>query len=791
MSSTTWGKGVSQEEFMIRDECIVLNENDDIIGHGNKKDVHTFSSTNPRGILHRAFSVFLFNTEGKLLLQKRADEKITFPSVWTNTCCSHPLYGFEPNEVDNKESLLTGQVLGVKNAAIRKLEHELGIPKNELSINDFKFLTRLHYWAADVQTHGEHSPWGEHEIDYILFIQKDIKTIALNKEEVSDVKYVTLDELRNQMNDSSLKWSPWFRIIAEKFLPVWWNDLKETLTTDRFVDVSTIYRFDPTTEHMGGAGNAREWLGRGTNINYAPTATTKADRSAGAVTQTGEGNKGLKQGAYGKVKIHSHSKFDQFSRIDEVFAGLYFKYSGMKDTVGKVNKNEKALLFCNEMLGKVSRSFAGVIRQLPQGLTIDILIFYLALRALDTIEDDMTAFKGKEHEKIKHLCNFYQTGLVTEGWKMTGVGEGDEKVLLENYFLCVEVFKSLPKASQEVIADITRRMGEGMASYVSKDLGQGTVTIADYNLYCHYVAGLVGEGLSRLFYATGFETAVVNDVSKTLANTMGLFLQKTNIIRDYLEDYVDGRAFWPQEIWKQYSKSGDLGEFAKPESIDSALLCLNHLIMDALTCVPECVSYMSLLRTEEVFRFCAIPQVMAIATLEELYNNPKVFTGVVKIRRGLTAKMILDTTTTGGLHKWFYVMAKNILNKIPVNNPNSLEQRNINKKTREICEKIMSLTEKEAKPMICKEKLRTSSIFAGFFLAFTGKTVISSLLSHGGLTRVGFSTTFSNQPIASTLFFGSMAVIGSWGLSCIASCGCCCVAGSSSKKELQKAIKKD
>ena len=64
------------------------------------------------------------------------------------------------------------------------------------------------------------------------------------------------------------------------------------------------------------------------------------------------------------------------------------------------------------------------------------------------------------------------------------------------------------------------------------------------------VAGLVGEGLSRLFTCTGYEKPEVAEVSKTLANTMGLLLQKTNIIRDYLEDYVDGRAFWPQDVCK-------------------------------------------------------------------------------------------------------------------------------------------------------------------------------------------------------------------------------------------------
>jgi Squalene/phytoene synthase len=133
--------------------------------------------------------------------------------------------------------------------------------------------------------------------------------------------------------------------------------------------------------------------------------------------------------------------------------------------------------------------------------------------------------QGKEHVKIHHLNTFYSTGLVTEGWSMSGVGEGDERVLLEQYHRCVSVYKRLSTASQVVIADITRRMGEGMASYVGKDLGQGTVTVDDYNLYCHYVAGLVGEGLSRLFTCSGYESPAVAGVSSTLANTMGLFLQ--------------------------------------------------------------------------------------------------------------------------------------------------------------------------------------------------------------------------------------------------------------------------
>ena len=105
------------------------------------------------GLLHRAFSAFVFNPSTmKLLLQQRATEKITFPDMWTNTCCSHPL-GIPGETGDDLEAA----VMGVKRAAQRKLGHELGIKKEQLPLEDFKFLTRIHYKAPS------DGIWGEHE----------------------------------------------------------------------------------------------------------------------------------------------------------------------------------------------------------------------------------------------------------------------------------------------------------------------------------------------------------------------------------------------------------------------------------------------------------------------------------------------------------------------------------------------------------------------------------------------------------------------------------------------------
>jgi len=92
--------------------------------------------------------------------------------------------------------------------------------------------------------------------------------------------------------------------------------------------------------------------------------------------------------------------------------------------------------------------------------------------------------------------------------------------------------KSTPPPPQEVIADITKRMGAGMAEFIPKEVK----TVDEYDKYCYYVAGLVGVGLSKLFAVSELESEDFMDLAEgQLSDSMGKFLQKTNIIRDYLE----------------------------------------------------------------------------------------------------------------------------------------------------------------------------------------------------------------------------------------------------------------
>jgi farnesyl-diphosphate farnesyltransferase len=113
-----------------------------------------------------------------------------------------------------------------------------------------------------------------------------------------------------------------------------------------------------------------------------------------------------KQGAYGKIKTHAESKLSQLSHLDEVAYALYYKLTG--GLTSKLTVADEDTKFCDDILGSVSRSFAAVIRQLPEKCCLDVLIFYLVLRALDTIEDDMTAFDKSHAVKVKHLKDFYK-----------------------------------------------------------------------------------------------------------------------------------------------------------------------------------------------------------------------------------------------------------------------------------------------------------------------------------------------------------------------------------------------
>ena len=185
---------------MMSEMCLMVDSEDKVIGSESKLVCHRNN-----GIRHRAFSVLIFDSQDRLLVQKRSSEKITFPGVWANSCCSHPLdLGAENDGAD-----------GVVNAAKRKLEQELGVPTKESALWTFHHIGRMEYscrWNED---------WIEREIDHIMVVRADAN-IDHNLNEISDVLWAGPTEV-NKMMDGEGEWggeviAPWFRLIWENYV---------------------------------------------------------------------------------------------------------------------------------------------------------------------------------------------------------------------------------------------------------------------------------------------------------------------------------------------------------------------------------------------------------------------------------------------------------------------------------------------------------------------------------------------------------------------------------------------
>ncbi|KMP06508.1 squalene synthetase [Coccidioides immitis RMSCC 3703] len=304
---------------------------------------------------------------------------------------------------------------------------------------------------------------------------------------------------------------------------------------------------------------------------------------------------------------------------------------------GNETESEKK---CYHFLKLTSRSFSAVIMELHPELLLPVCLFYLILRGLDTIEDD-TSIPLKVKEPL--LRNF-KDFLEVDGWTFDGNRpEEKDRELLVQFHNVITEFKKIKPAYKAIIKDITDRMGNGMADYCRKAEFENVNvnTVEEYDLYCWYVAGLVGEGLTRLFVEAGFARPQLLERPQ-LFKSMGLFLQKTNIIRDVREDEDDNRRFWPKEIWSNHVDKWE--DLFKPENREAAVNCGAEMILNALGHVDDCLYYLAGLKEQSVFNFCAIPQSMAIATLELCFRNPAMFDRNIKITKGQACRLMWQST---------------------------------------------------------------------------------------------------------------------------------------------------
>ena len=169
---------MSQNVVSFDDEKLILvDKNDNVLGYKSKVECHDGD-----GILHRAFSIFIFNEKNQLLLQKRSDQKLLWPLYWSNSCCSHPRQG---EDYDT--------------AIHRRLKEELGLE------TVLKYLFKFQYQAVFKDKGSENELCS-------VYIGKSKDPIVVNKNEIAEWKFIDIDQMENEMEEHPENFTPWFKM---------------------------------------------------------------------------------------------------------------------------------------------------------------------------------------------------------------------------------------------------------------------------------------------------------------------------------------------------------------------------------------------------------------------------------------------------------------------------------------------------------------------------------------------------------------------------------------------------
>lgn len=167
-------------EHVTQHQVILVDDQDREIGLMEKHEAHR------KGMLHRAFSVFIFNSQGELLLQRRAFGKYHSEGLWTNTCCSHPNPG---------EDILT--------AGNRRLKEEMGMD------------CELHYGFSFIYKAELDNGFTEYELDHVMTGYSDA-TPHLDTTEAMSFKWMALEDLKRSIEEHPQHYTAWFRIILKE-----------------------------------------------------------------------------------------------------------------------------------------------------------------------------------------------------------------------------------------------------------------------------------------------------------------------------------------------------------------------------------------------------------------------------------------------------------------------------------------------------------------------------------------------------------------------------------------------
>ncbi|KAL8101785.1 squalene synthase 8-like [Apium graveolens] len=341
--------------------------------------------------------------------------------------------------------------------------------------------------------------------------------------------------------------------------------------------------------------------------------------------------------------------------------------------------------FCHTILPKVSVSFADVILQLPQPRLRDsICNLFLMLRCLDNIEDDM---KLPVDVRMAVLRNFHYF-IHDKNWKFICGNTDMDRELMQGHHQYHAAFMDLETSSQDIIADVTKKMGEGMAKFTPIEIK----TMDDWDEYIDIVNTTWITGTMRLA-----ESLVGEPLPEySLIHSIASLHQKRHTIQGYYEDIIEvpkKKMYWPEQTWSKYVEKIEDLQHDEVNSVKAVQL-VNEMVTDVLSHAEGSFGFTSGIQDPGVFRIYALLQIMSIGELALCYNNIQVFRKDLKLRADVKARIINRTKTMADVYGAFYDVSCLMKSKVNDDDPLAAETLSRLEAIKQICVDSKTLKER-------------------------------------------------------------------------------------------------
>jgi farnesyl-diphosphate farnesyltransferase len=309
--------------------------------------------------------------------------------------------------------------------------------------------------------------------------------------------------------------------------------------------------------------------------------------------------------------------------------------------------------FQSAMLEGVSRTFALTIPQLPSGLCRVVSNAYLLCRIVDTIEDEPSLSGARKDYFCRQFLRTLESARNAESFSCqlcASLSSGTppaEHELIRNVPRVIRITRSFSEPQREALQRCVHTMAKGMAEFQLCGEKHGLQSLEDLDQYCYFVAGVVGQMLTRLFCLHSPEIAKNHDPLMALAVSFGQGLQMTNILKDVWEDFQLGACWLPQKIFAE--EGFDLTDLPATRNRQGFERGIRRLIGISRGHLRDAVSYSLLIPKHEtgIRNFCLWAIGLAVLTLSKINNHLDYTDGSqVKISRFSVKGTILATRLT-------------------------------------------------------------------------------------------------------------------------------------------------